>query len=80
MARIDSLPPPDEGLEGPPLKLDERHLCTRCDHHVVCRVVAAADPNLGIVVSACLAFEPAEPESSRGARWRRVVVEKAKAH
>jgi hypothetical protein len=70
--KIESRPQPDAGLEDPPVKLDERHLCTRCSHHVVCRVVAAADPNLAIVIAACLAFEPAEPDSGPAARWRRV--------
>ncbi len=44
----------------------EQHLCPACSHHVVCRVARAADPNLAIVISQCLAFDPAD-----GARTRR---------
>jgi hypothetical protein len=40
----------------------ERHICPRCDHHLVCRVVAAIDPNLLVTISGCLAFE-ADAES-----------------
>ncbi len=43
----------------------EQHLCLACSHHVVCRVARAADPNLAIVISQCLAFEPADRQSTR---------------
>ena len=54
-----------------PLPLHERrrieqHLCPACSHHVVCRVARAADPNLCIVVSQCLAFE--RPDDTRSRR------------
>ncbi len=38
----------------------EQHICLRCEHHVVCKVAAALDPQLLQTISACLAFEPAE--------------------
>jgi hypothetical protein len=39
----------------------ERHLCLRCGHHAVCKMASALDPNFLVVISQCLAFEPAEP-------------------
>jgi hypothetical protein len=41
----------------------ERHLCLRCGHHAVCKMALALDPNLLVIISQCLAFESAEPES-----------------
>ena len=42
----------------------EEHLCFRCEHHVVCGMARALDPNLLVTISNCLAFESAEaPES-----------------
>jgi hypothetical protein len=35
----------------------EHHICSRCVHAHVCRVTAACDPSLLIVISHCLAFE-----------------------
>lgn len=40
----------------------EEHLCLRCQHHVVCGMARALDPNLLVTISSCLAFEPAEPD------------------
>jgi hypothetical protein len=40
----------------------ERHLCLRCVHHAVCKMASALDPNFLVVISQCLAFEPAEPD------------------
>ena len=37
----------------------EEHLCLRCDHHHVCKMAAALDPNFLVTISRCLAFEPA---------------------
>jgi hypothetical protein len=39
----------------------EQHLCLRCRHHAVCKMAGALDPNFLVVISQCLAFEPAEP-------------------
>jgi hypothetical protein len=41
----------------------ERHLCLRCGHHAVCKMASALDPNFLVVISQCLAFEPAEPNA-----------------
>ena len=38
----------------------EEHLCLRCEHHVVCGMAKALDPNLLVTITHCLAFEPAE--------------------
>lgn len=43
----------------------EQHLCLRCDHHCVCKMASALDPNLLVVVAHCLAFEPADEERPR---------------
>ena len=43
----------------------EQHICLRCDHHCVCKMASALDPNLLVVVAHCLAFEPAEEEGPR---------------
>ncbi len=41
----------------------ERHICLRCSHHAVCKMAGALDPNFLVVISQCLAFEPAEPDA-----------------
>lgn len=41
----------------------ERHLCLRCSHHAVCKMANALDPNFLVVISQCLAFEPAEADA-----------------
>jgi hypothetical protein len=41
----------------------ERHLCLRCSHHAVCKMACALDPNFLVVISQCLAFEPAERDA-----------------
>jgi len=38
----------------------EQHLCLRCSHHAVCKMAGALDPNFLVVISQCLAFEPAD--------------------
>lgn len=40
----------------------EQHLCLRCGHHAVCKMASALDPNFLVVISQCLAFEPADDE------------------
>lgn len=54
----------------PPMTLGERraqwreqHLCLRCGHHAVCKMAGALDPNFLVVITQCLAFEPAEPDA-----------------
>jgi len=44
----------------------KRHLCLRCGHHAVCKMASALDPNFLVVISQCLAFEPAEPDAEDG--------------
>lgn len=39
----------------------EEHLCLKCDHHLVCGMAKALDPNLLVTISNCLGFEPVEP-------------------
>jgi hypothetical protein len=41
----------------------EQHICLRCAHHAVCKMAGALDPNFLVVISQCLAFEPAEPDA-----------------
>ena len=41
----------------------EQHICPRCEHFMVCKVSAALDLHLLIVVSSCLAFKPAEGDA-----------------
>jgi hypothetical protein len=36
----------------------EEHICLRCDHHLVCGMAKALDPNLLTTISRCTAFEP----------------------
>lgn len=40
----------------------EQHLCFRCDHHLVCGMAKALDPNLLVTIASCLGFESAEEE------------------
>mgnify|MGYP001572829358 CR=1 FL=1 len=40
----------------------EQHLCLKCDHHLVCGMAKALDPNLLVTITSCLGFEPAEAE------------------
>lgn len=40
----------------------EKHLCLRCEHYPVCKMASALDPNFLVVISQCLAFQPAEEE------------------
>jgi hypothetical protein len=42
----------------------EQHICLRCDHHLVCKMASALDPNLLVVLTQCLAFESLEEEPS----------------
>ena len=44
----------------------EQHLCLRCNHHAVCKMASALDPNFLVVISQCLAFEPAELDAEEG--------------
>ena len=46
----------------------EQHLCLRCNHHAVCKMANALDPNLLVVISRCLAFEGAEDIGDREER------------
>jgi hypothetical protein len=39
----------------------EEHLCLKCDHHLVCGMAKALDPNLLVTITHCLGFEPVEP-------------------
>jgi hypothetical protein len=43
----------------------EEHICLRCDHHLVCGMAKALDPNLLVTISECLAFEPIGETSER---------------
>lgn len=36
----------------------ERHLCGYCSHAPVCKVVAAIEPHLLVIISQCMAFDP----------------------
>lgn len=40
----------------------EQHLCLKCNHHIVCGMTKALDPNLLVTITSCLGFEPAEPD------------------
>ena len=53
---------PAPGLGELKAEWREHHLCLRCDHHCVCKMSSALDPNLLVVIAQCLAFEPAEEE------------------
>ena len=56
---------PTPGLGELRAQWREQHICLRCDHHCVCKMASALDPNLLVVVAHCLAFEPAEEEGPR---------------
>ncbi len=43
----------------------ERHLCLRCDHHLVCKMASALDANLLVAIAQCLAFQPVDEEAPR---------------
>jgi hypothetical protein len=36
----------------------EDHLCLKCNHHLVCGMAKALDPNLLVTIASCLGFEP----------------------
>ena len=38
----------------------EQHLCGHCSHAPVCKVVAAVEPQLLVIISQCMAFDPDE--------------------
>lgn len=38
----------------------EQHLCLRCIHQAVCKVVAATDPQMLVIIRQCMMFEPDE--------------------
>jgi len=42
----------------------EQHLCLKCDHHLVCGMAKALDPNLLVTIASCLGFELAEAEEA----------------
>lgn len=42
----------------------EEHLCLKCDHHLVCGMAKALDPNLLVTITSCLGFEPAEGQEA----------------
>jgi len=42
----------------------EEHLCLRCQHHLVCGMARALDPNLLVAISSCLGFDPAAEDDS----------------
>ncbi|MCG8555627.1 MAG: hypothetical protein MJD61_10130, partial [Proteobacteria bacterium] len=44
----------------------EQHLCGHCSHAPVCKVAAALEPHLLVIISQCMAFDP--DGGSRGAR------------
>ena len=37
----------------------DEHLCLKCEHHLVCGMAQALDPNLLVTISKCLGFKPA---------------------
>lgn len=39
----------------------ESHLCLRCTHQAVCKVACAIDPEMLLIISQCMVFEPATP-------------------
>lgn len=63
--RPEDVTPADSPLGERRAAWRENHLCLRCNHHSVCRMSAALDPNFLVVIAQCLAFEPAETESPR---------------
>jgi len=38
----------------------EEHRCLKCDHHLVCAMAKALDPNLLVTINRCLAFQLAD--------------------
>lgn len=36
----------------------EQHLCGQCSHAPVCKIVAAIEPHLLVIIGQCLAFDP----------------------
>lgn len=42
----------------------EEHLCLRCQHHLVCGMARALDPNLLVTIASCLGFDPAAESDS----------------
>lgn len=42
----------------------EQQLCGQCRHAVVCKIAAAIEPGLLIIINQCLAFEPTMPEQN----------------
>lgn len=42
----------------------EQHRCLKCDHHLVCGMAKALDPNLLVTITSCLGFEPADPDDT----------------
>jgi hypothetical protein len=59
----EDVTPPDSPLGERRAQWREQHLCLRCGHHAVCRMAGALDPSFLVVISQCLAFEPAEDEA-----------------
>jgi hypothetical protein len=37
----------------------DEHLCLKCEHHLVCGMARALDPNLLVTITKCLGFKPA---------------------
>jgi len=50
-----------DGPSGRELRSHHRdeHLCLKCEHHLVCGMARALDPNLLVTISKCLGFKPA---------------------
>lgn len=42
----------------------EEHLCLRCQHHLVCGMAKALDPNLLVTIASCLGFDPTAEDDS----------------
>jgi hypothetical protein len=36
----------------------------KCDHHLVCGMAKALDPNLLVTITSCLGFEPADSDDT----------------
>ena len=74
-APIDALP-----LGEMKARHREEHLCLKCDHHLVCGMAKALDPNLLVTISSCLGFQPAEARpGGEACRLTTVVPAAAKA-
>lgn len=54
------VPGPSEDVSLGELKAIQReqHLCGHCSHAPVCKVVAAIEPHLLVIISQCMAFDP----------------------